>query len=274
MGGVVEWVQREHRLSRKFNRVAASEPSCFRAGVHAEVGGTTEFLPTDGMNDLFFVRYQAKLMLLDSMDMPKDVELAHRRLSDFVWTMDGPPRDDNVTLLVEICRTTLSDWARLRGELELKGWHSDGKGHFTHDKVVSTLLESREFHEKRCNQTKAATESRKKRNVERNDDVTLNVTSVQSQSQSHSNKQTKNSHPTLKEVLDAASMTGMLPEDATHFWHHFEASGWIDGNGNPILSWRSKMQTWKTESRAKDFKLKMPTTKARDAVASILKGVA
>lgn len=138
------------------------------------------------VNDLFFVRYQAKLMLLDSLNMPKDVELAHRRLADFIWTMDELPRYDDVTLLVELTRCELKDWARILGGLEQKGWHADGKGYFVHDKILSTLLESKDLYDKKVNQTKAATEARKQRNVKRNVDVTKDVTCHQSQSQSQS----------------------------------------------------------------------------------------
>jgi hypothetical protein len=202
------------------------------------------------MNDLFFVRYQAKLMLLDSMDMPREVELAHRRLADFIWTMDGPPRDVDVTLIVEICRTTISEWPRIKEGLELKGWHSDGNGCFTHDKIMATLLEAKEIHKAAHDRTKLATAVRMKRDVKRDvkrDDI---VTFHQSESESVQYKQTNNGHPKLEEVLAAASMTGMLPTDATDFWNHFEASGWIDKNGNRIVNWRSKMATWKTIARA------------------------
>jgi uncharacterized protein YdaU (DUF1376 family) len=56
--------------------------------------------------------------------------------------------------------------------------------------------------------------------------------------------------PTLKEVLDNAQFVGMTPTDAEQFWHHFEASGWIDKNGNLVQNWRSKQATWKTIARS------------------------
>jgi uncharacterized protein YdaU (DUF1376 family) len=63
-------------------------------------------------------------------------------------------------------------------------------------------------------------------------------------------KQTNNGHPSLAEVKTKASMTGMLEVDAEAFWHHFESSGWIDKNGNPVVKWESKMATWKTVARS------------------------
>lgn len=43
----------------------------------------------------------------------------------------------------------------------------------------------------------------------------------------------------------------MRQEDATEFWNHFEASGWIDKNGNRIMNWQCKMATWKTDVQAR-----------------------
>jgi hypothetical protein len=45
-------------------------------------------------------------------------------------------------------------------------------------------------------------------------------------------------------------MTGMHPNDAEAFWNHFEASGWIDKNGNRVVRWQNKMATWKTVARS------------------------
>jgi uncharacterized protein YdaU (DUF1376 family) len=62
------------------------------------------------------------------------------------------------------------------------------------------------------------------------------------------NKQT--GFPTLEEVKTNAAFIGQGMEDAELFWHHFESSGWIDKNGHPVINWKSKQQTWRTQTSA------------------------
>lgn len=52
-------------------------------------------------------------------------------------------------------------------------------------------------------------------------------------------------HPSLKDVLTNGEFIGMSKEASEAFWHHFEASGWIDKNGHEIKNWRSKQTAWK-----------------------------
>src|SRR5512146_2213572 len=104
------------------------------------------------MNELFFIKYKAKVMLVDCLGMPKDVELSHRRLCDYIWAMDGPPPDDSE--LKGICRMDSEDWVRVRGGLEQKGWKSEG-GKFTHGGAMKTLKEGHEDYAARCEQTRA-----------------------------------------------------------------------------------------------------------------------
>ena len=56
--------------------------------------------------------------------------------------------------------------------------------------------------------------------------------------------------PSLKEVLDVASMRMIPPADAENFWHHFNASGWIDKNHNPVVVWQSALMRWMTSQRS------------------------
>lgn len=56
--------------------------------------------------------------------------------------------------------------------------------------------------------------------------------------------------PSLKEVLEKAKFIGCPEPEAEKFWHHFESSGWIDKNGNPVVSWESKLSTWTATARA------------------------
>lgn len=57
--------------------------------------------------------------------------------------------------------------------------------------------------------------------------------------------------PSLEEVKTWASMSGVTEVDAEEFFHHFEASGWIDKHGNAIVNPRSKLMTWAKNARAK-----------------------
>jgi len=54
----------------------------------------------------------------------------------------------------------------------------------------------------------------------------------------------------LEAVLAFAAMDGCPPEEATRFWNHFESSGWVDKNGNPVVNVRSKLRTWTSAARA------------------------
>ena len=55
----------------------------------------------------------------------------------------------------------------------------------------------------------------------------------------------------LQMVLDRAAITGCPPAEAERFWHHYESSGWIDKNGNPVVNWQSKLAIWATDARAR-----------------------
>ena len=53
--------------------------------------------------------------------------------------------------------------------------------------------------------------------------------------------------PTLGEVLDRASMSGVPEHQAREFFHHYDAQGWLTGGRNPqpISNWASKLMGWK-----------------------------
>lgn len=56
--------------------------------------------------------------------------------------------------------------------------------------------------------------------------------------------------PKLEEVLTECQMRCYPEAEGQRFWDHFESSGWIDKNGNPVLVWRSKLRTWIANARA------------------------
>ena len=172
------------------------------------------------MNDLFFIRYQPKLMLVDSMDMPNDVELAHRRLCDFVWAMDRSPQDDDI-VLPSICRVRPGEWVRVKGGLQLKGWHSH-EGFFEHNGALKTLKEAKDDYLSRQERTKAATEARLARIAERDDkrdekrddarDVNRGEMQLQSQSQSQSQLQSQAHNKTRRSAPDISEATRIYGE--------------------------------------------------------------
>ena len=99
------------------------------------------------MNDLFFIDYEAKVMLTDTLGMRPDTELAHRRLCDFIWATGEPPAD-NIETIQDIGRIKQQDYMRIRGELEMKGWLVEN-GKFTHKGTVKTMNRCIEKHAKK-----------------------------------------------------------------------------------------------------------------------------
>ncbi len=96
------------------------------------------------MNTLFYVRYVPWVMLVDTMEMTPDVELAHRRLCDWVW-VHGECPTDNAVLLQGITKAPAAEWARVSEMLSAKGWCAQ-EGRLTHDGVMRTLIEAKEAH--------------------------------------------------------------------------------------------------------------------------------
>ena len=110
------------------------------------------------MNDLYFIDYEPKVMLVDTVGMRPDTELAHRRLCDVIWATDEAPLDDDETL-PDICRARLVDWVRIKGELRLKGWASES-GRFVHRGTIKTRDRCKEKHARKSAAGKAGSHGR------------------------------------------------------------------------------------------------------------------
>ena len=110
------------------------------------------------MNDLFFIDYQPRIMIADTMDMRPDTELAHRRLCDSIWSNDVCPRNDDL-ILQDLCRVKPQDWARVKGELVVKGWIVEG-GRFVHRGTVKTLNACKSRHKAKVRSAKTASAAR------------------------------------------------------------------------------------------------------------------
>jgi len=63
--------------------------------------------------------------------------------------------------------------------------------------------------------------------------------------------QTNNRRPTAEQVKVKCQFAGYPETEGQRFWDHFESSGWIDKNGNPVVSWESKLNIWITDARAR-----------------------
>lgn len=56
--------------------------------------------------------------------------------------------------------------------------------------------------------------------------------------------------PKLEEVKAHAAFIGCPPLEAVNFFHHFDASGWVDKNSNPVKNWKSKLASWMVRARS------------------------
>jgi hypothetical protein len=106
------------------------------------------------MNDLNFVFYDAKRMLADMLDVDRDTELAHRRLCDFIWMAENPPKNDN-DVLRELTKTPPQLWGKVRRGLEEKGWVVLGR-FLAHRGAIDSLNSASARHAENYNRTAAA----------------------------------------------------------------------------------------------------------------------
>jgi len=75
------------------------------------------------VNDLYYIKYNPELMLCDTMDMTAATELAHRRLSDFIWRQSKAYKN-NVPLLIHFTKCQADQWPEVlaaRSELSDSG---------------------------------------------------------------------------------------------------------------------------------------------------------
>lgn len=106
------------------------------------------------MNDLEWIKYKPKVIFLDTVGMSAAGERAHRRLCDYVWFSDVPPRNDN-ELLKQITSTGTQDWGRVKMELLGKGWIEAGE-FLIHRGAIASLNESKQVYVANQNKTAAA----------------------------------------------------------------------------------------------------------------------
>lgn len=59
----------------------------------------------------------------------------------------------------------------------------------------------------------------------------------------------------LAEVESWAELDGLPKAQAANFFNHFEASGWVDRNGNAVVNARSKFKSWCSHEAEKNHKV-------------------
>lgn len=69
------------------------------------------------------------------------------------------------------------------------------------------------------------------------------------------------SPPSLEEI-EAYCKERNSPVNPKRFFDYFEAGGWVDGKGNPVLNWKQKLITWETHSNAAQPKETVTATHA------------
>ncbi len=96
------------------------------------------------MNPLYFVRYEAKVMLVDCLGLSVPAELAHRRLCDWCWAQGHfPPAQ--AAVLAEVTRVPPRFWERVFKALHAKGW-AVKDGTLFHSGVQRILTEGEAAH--------------------------------------------------------------------------------------------------------------------------------
>lgn len=57
--------------------------------------------------------------------------------------------------------------------------------------------------------------------------------------------------PTEEEVIERGKFIGLTEDSCRAFWNHYEASGWVDGNGHAIAKWQPKLAGWKIKNQSR-----------------------
>ena len=70
-----------------------------------------------------------------------------------------------------------------------------------------------------------------------------------------SSNSSNNTHPTLTDIISFCSDNNIENFDCEYFYDYYEANGWVDGHGNKIKNWKSKIKTWyKKDSKNEEIK--------------------
>jgi uncharacterized protein YdaU (DUF1376 family) len=182
------------------------------------------------------------------------------------WRNGGPLRDDDA----ELCRISRANggWPAIRTKL-LQGFFRARDGFWHQKRLDAELRKAGEVYEQRSrgarNRWSATTRQPDKLNKESSMDSIQESSmdsSLQSQSQSqsqlpsHSDPQSLSSRenasstrrftkPSEEEVKLHAAKIGLPHIEAQKFFHFYQSKGWRVG-AQPMKSWHSAMETWRT----------------------------
>ena len=120
------------------------------------------------MNDLPSIRYEARKMYLDMVDMSLHCKVAHFSLFNYTIFNDGPPLNDDEKLR-QIAGIESAHWFKTKGDLMLKGWLVQGP-YFLHRKTVESVNEAKMEAVSNHNQTAAANKKTRKETYVRDTD--------------------------------------------------------------------------------------------------------
>jgi hypothetical protein len=101
--------------------------------------------PPVDVSDLFFVRYQPQRMLVLSMEVSAEVELAHRRLCDYLWARGAVPACSGQGL-AELLRTERRRLPGILRGLRRIGWRIT-RGRLSHPHPVAVLRDAVRAHQ-------------------------------------------------------------------------------------------------------------------------------
>lgn len=221
------------------------------------------------MNDCYYIEYEAKVMFCDTAELDIITEVAHRRMFDVLCFSGEPIAYDDETLPT-LGKVKPQDWARVRGNLERKGWKRTGD-QWTHDGTMATINKAREKYQKRLAQT-AGARAAKAVTTPVTSPVTENVPD-DNQNQNQSNNQESESKsessqesvcnksslgdsqggdaniPTWQEVKEFAACNGVTFDNAKSFFDHHENNGLWLNQFNRLINWTRKVKTWQETNR-------------------------
>jgi hypothetical protein len=106
------------------------------------------------MNDLPWIKYEPKLMFIDTLGMSFAGKVAHRQLCDYIWMNDVPPPHREAALrdIASCGALSAEEWAGVMTELQDHGWVVVG-GFFLHRAAIATLNESKQSYAAEYNKT-------------------------------------------------------------------------------------------------------------------------
>lgn len=222
------------------------------------------------MNENHWYPRDPQRYLTDTQWCDHATEVAHNRMIDTFYAL-GKPLVDNIEELCNIGKIKASDYARVRGNLERLGWQFID-GLVRHKRIEETIAEQQRIREDRSKSGKIGNavrwgaianasqpESQTASQTHRKAVAKSSYPQPQPQPQPEQDLEPVETHthrgvvgtPTLDEAKAYGSMIGLDQTEAERFWNHFESSGWIDRNSNPVRNWKSKMATWKADHQSK-----------------------